>query len=482
MKWLNNYRLFVCLFVGFFLLYLTLIPDDAWAASFAHFFDPSQYGYDATNKNCSNIPSYYIIGSIVCQFIAIVDPVLVQVYDGIQSALKPAIQALLTLYIAVFGAQLLMGTVQMHPREIIIRLLKISGVWTFATNADYGVGVVFKFYMGLIADGGQAVVNALFSGQTIGGICQNFAKDSSGSSISATYPNFVTGTDPTNALPLFTFFDQLIYCAFVGNAASVSVATFGFFSALMVIYPPMFGVFIWWVKTTLFAIAETVLSFLTSLAAIAFLIALSPIFLSLMLFQVTNQFFNNWLSYLTAYSVQIIIVLGIVVLWLLMTLQFIAFFNDLGAMVMKYQTTITDGDKVVPVDTWGICDADYTNYTTTAPTCKVCKGQPNTACLAYVPPAPIPQCGTVKCASNPALATSDLIPPSSIIAQHDLIAYIFYHLVALLVLSYAFSVLLQNANNIAASIVGSAPTGGGGAALSTGLQSLFASKTNKKDG
>jgi len=59
------------------------------------------------------------------QFVVILNIVLGHLYCGLQFSLETTLAALLTLYVAVFGVQILMGTAQLSSGDIMVRLLKM---------------------------------------------------------------------------------------------------------------------------------------------------------------------------------------------------------------------------------------------------------------------------------------------------------------------------------------------------------------------
>lgn len=433
---------------------LCLIPNSAWA-DLTTFFQGDPKNGKPTHY-CDNIGAQYIISTVICQFLLIIDQILVAVFNGIQSALIPFVQAMLTLYIAVFGAQLLMGTARMQARDILGRLIKIAAVWSFSTDINYSVRIAFNFYIGLISDGGQALINAVYI-DNYGPLCVDPSIPSP-MQLPNQMPSIQTSdmVDASNLMPVFTFFDQLIYCAFVGTPGNASIKIVGFFLAMVAIYPPLFGIFTWWATTTFYAIARLVLSFLTALAAIAFLISLAPLFLSLMLFQATSYLFDNWLRYLTAYSVQIVISFGITVLWVITMLHFVLFFNDLADLIYPFQPGEYAGNYLNKSDTWAICDAQYDGFDANGnpirlsrPFCWACGSEPCDATGYFI---------DNNTGQNKPDHVDRLIPPSSIISHKDFLSYAFYNLIALLAISFAFSKLLEEVRGITAKIVGSAPT------------------------
>ena len=407
---------------GLVLFFVLFLSQAAMAGDLQHFFTVSKY--------CQKVGYDHIISSIICQFVDVLDHVMVSVYTGIRAAFMAPIRAMLTLYIAVFGAQVLMGTAQLHARDILGRLVKIALVWMFATDVQYGVGVAFTFYVGIMAEGGQIILNTIFTGQQ-NEICGlDYSK------------YLINGNSaPSDAMPLFGFFDDLISCTFKSSNGLNVTKVMGFFLAVGFLYPPLMMIFSWWVQTTVFAVARTVLGFLTALAAITFLISLAPIFLSFMLFQVTNHYFENWLRFLTAYSVQVVLVFGIVAFWILLMLQMVYFFIDISDMIFAYGAGDYYAGYMSKTSTWAICDADYPPdiYKTIFVIDPYTGSHPHPTCKHYPP------------------AFGEMIVPSKIMSSGELLHYLFFHLIALLVLSYAFTILLEKAHEIAASIAGPAP-------------------------
>jgi len=441
---------------GFLLLGCLLASTTAWADDQStntnklgtFFFNGTQYCDPTTFDSAYGLK--HITSTVICEFLLIVNQILVDVYNGIQVTMRPVVQAMLTLYIAIFGAQLLMGTARLQARDIIGRLIKIAAVWVFSTDLNYGVGIAFNFFLGIVTDAGQAIITAAFS-----------VNDQAIPVCGLAVPKVSVGVNnPSNVMPLFGFFDALVDCAFVGPVGQANSKVIGFFLVVATIIPQMSMIFCAWALSTFIALARLVLSFLTSLAAIAFLIALAPIFLSLMLFQSTSYFFDNWIRYLIAYSVQIVLSFGVTVLWIVTLLNLVYFFNDLSNIIYPYHATQYAGNYANNTDSWAICDADYWiddnnqyHINQYHAECKACKG------------SPLP-CDQTAYFADPT-KISELIPPSSIISpdsdatstpvRTDFIQYVFTHLVTLLTLSYAFSILLQNVCDITNGIVGVTP-------------------------
>lgn len=367
-------------------------------------------------------PLKHIASQVICKFVVILNNVLGKVYCGIQFSMVNILAAVLTLYVAVFGVQILMGTTQLNAREILLRLIKIGAVWVFATQSAWGIGIIFNFFMALINDASSWVVN----------------------SVSTRNPTLFPVVQPdTTMMPLYTYIDTLIYNAVAGPFTSANNKVVGFFVATLIPFWPLFLMVLYWVWETFLLIVNTLLGFMMCLSAIAFLITLTPIFLSFMLFQTTRHFFESWLRYLASYALQVVFVFAIISLWIAVMSLFAQFFNELSDLIFPYQPVLIGGPVANPINNWAICPAVYGNGPM----------GPTAACPAgFDPFARI---------ANPDGSEADfrlLIPPAAIVHQSDFLYFIIYHMITLILIAYTFGVLLKNAHRIASSLSASGHT------------------------
>jgi len=392
------------------------------------------YYADSVNSQgaCAYQGVQHVFSQIICNFVLILDSVLGKVYCGIQYAITPILAALLTLYVVVFGAQILMGTAQLNSKEIVIRLLKIAGVWTLVTQSTWGIGMAFQFFAGAMNDGSRWVLNAVCTIPSLAtsGMCPN-----------------VSGG---NVMSVYQYIDGIIYAAILGPFTTANDKVIGFFLVLMGIFPPIFAMAISWLVTTLTMLARTLISFLLCLSAIAFLIALSPIFISFMLFQSTNHLFEDWLKYLVAYSLQMTIVFAIIALWIIAMSLFGGFFNTLSNVIFPYQDLrVGEGGVMNPVNSWGICRY-ITSYSP--------PGNPASACVVGLPCMPSLRCNPAfnPLSPIPAIRNAAIIAPDQLLTAQDFLYFMSYNLFALIMIAYMFNVLLKNAPDIARQLSGPA--------------------------
>lgn len=412
---MSRARSFWLVFIAF--IPLVLMPVQAYAAYEQLWCNGPAVGggtlyyanIDTAEGNCQYQGINHVFSQVICNFVTVLNKVLDQFYCGMQYALKNTLAILLTIYVTVFGVQLLLGTAQLNSKDVIVRLLKISAVWTFATEASWGVGFVFNFFMSVINEGSSWVVNPIRNIATV---------DLSiiGQSPDTPAANIIPAMNDGDVMPLFGFLDRLVYGAFAGPLSSGNTKIMGFFVAVGLIYTPLSALALWWLWTTFITLVRTMMSFMMCLAAIAFLVALSPIFLSLMLFQATNHFFENWLRYMISYSLQVILVFAIIVLWVVVVSKFIAFFADLADLIFPVSPIMVPGPLYDPLNSWGICPPIYG---------EALDGSPTAVCPEGFDP---------DSATDPdswLFYQQALILPSNIAKETKLIYYICYHFLSL---------------------------------------------------
>lgn len=391
---------------------------------------------DRIKTSCDNADTYKysVFSSIVCNFVDIVNNTISKIYCGVQKGLLAFVGAGLALYIAVYGAQVLMGTARLEGGEIAIRLIKMAIVWLFVTQGSWGIGIVYNFFVGFTVESIDWVLSGPMQ------FCTAWDYTSA---------NCIAGKGD-NVSNIFNVIDAkiefMVKDMFAGNGKIIS-----FIIVLSFLLPPLFFMILSLIWMVVSIFAQSLISFLMAITAVAFLIALSPIFLCFMLFQSTKHVFDSWLKYIISYSIQPMIVFAIIALWINITSNFLNFVKEVSDIVTVYDQSEETGVVVNPVDTIGICDPKYTTDV---------QG-PHIACL-----------------NNADLTSNNkLLSPSKIIKQQKFIYYLAYHLITLLVLCYAFLTILKNSASIARDIVGSQatiPLGAGfGGAGAGGLRSLL---------
>lgn len=359
----------------------------------------------ANEGACASTGIQHILGTVLCNFVLILDSVLGKLYCGVQFSMTNILALIFTVYIAVFGAQLLMGATRLNIKEFVTRLVKIAIVWVFATESAYGINLAFTFFMGVINDGSAWVISTILP---------------------------AAGETNAQSTPIFDYIDQLVYQAITGPFVSANEKVLSFFVVMMPFFPPLGLAALYWLLETFTMLVRTLINFMLSVSVIALLISLSPIFMSFMLFQSTFHFFETWLRYMTSYSLQIVIVFAAITLWI-STMQFyVDFFNDLSDMIFPYQQVWIVSEMFNPSDNWAICPPNY-GWDPYGPTA---------ACPAGFDPI-----------NNPDDEIA-LIPPSRLLEEQDFLKYVFYHMGTLIVIAFGFNSLLKNSHEIARELGG----------------------------
>ena len=87
----------------------------------------------------------HVFSTVICNFVIILNQIMDSMYCGMHYYLLGTISALLTLYVTVYGAQILMGTAQLSTRDALTRLLKLSFIYVFATQSASASSSIFSW-------------------------------------------------------------------------------------------------------------------------------------------------------------------------------------------------------------------------------------------------------------------------------------------------------------------------------------------------
>ena len=289
-------------------------------------FDPAQI---SDSGACGKITTSNIFSGISCNYLVIVNEVFTKFYCYLQAGLGDIIVAATVLFIALFGIKLLIGMQRPNASAGLVGVMKIGFVYFFTTQGAMGVGLILNFFFALIIQTVSWSVNAIQC-RTL--ICVNGPNDGN------TIANIFKGVDDkVNGIIMGvqTGTGQLAGL-FANNAVLVAL-----FFALAWAATPLFYL-AWellWMTVMLFI--KSLVTFMLSITAIAFLVALSPIFLCFMLFDSTRMLFDNWLNFLVSYSLQPLIIFCIFSVWILISSDFIGFAQQLTSVM----TVITNDTK-----------------------------------------------------------------------------------------------------------------------------------------
>jgi hypothetical protein len=407
---------------------------------------------DSSNGACQFTGIQYMFSTVICQFVTMINVVLGKLYCGIQFAVQPVIYIVMLVFIIVYGVQMLMGTAQLNSGELITRIIKMSIIFWLATDQSWGVsagiGLMFKFFVAFISESTRWVVSVLSAGSGL-----NF-------NLNQPYNPGITAT--------FYYLDEWIFSALTGALSSANAKVMGFFVAMSMAMPSVFFLVLYWLISVLKMVLMTLVTFLMAIVAVAFLLAMSPIFLSFMLFKATFQFFDQWLRFMVAFSLQVMVSFAVLTLWLFSLTMFAPFFNEISEVVFPYNKIIRPAAAIYnPAETWGLCPLDITANPIPTAKCKnngfnpqepeECTNQTHPGGCYYsnnikklIPAAD----KTTKGTTNGNGDYREIIPPSRIPELKDFVFYVFYHMLTLIVVSYGFASLQKHSSSIAKQLAG----------------------------
>lgn len=387
---------------------------------------------DAGQGACQWSGIEHIFSQVICNFVTILNEVMAKTYCGMQHTLAQILALVIGLYIMIFGVQILIGLTQLNAREIVVRLLKIGGVWTFVTQSTWGVNYAFHFFISAATMGINWALRAIPNVDDASAICHF--------------------SDTGGVMPIYSYIDCLIYQAVIGPFTQANSELVFFFALMSYIIPPLFMMAIYWLLTTLGILVRTLVSFMMGIAAITFLIALAPVFLSLMLFNTTYQFFESWLKYMISYTLQIIITFSCVAMWVYTMTFFVGFFDELADVIFQYKSYhVVSAQTVSTQDTLSICPYRYQTDAS---------GTPHVACAEALDPNPETNPLGWRQDQNKMIVISNIdqkydeLSAPQQTALNKLSYFVIFHLITLIIICYAFDALMKQSPVIARQLSG----------------------------
>ena len=278
---------------------MTLLSDPAFAQA-----APTSQNFACNNgtasgsliADSSSCPSQLkwdnIFSFLVCNIESMTSQIFGNMYCGVLKELQPAVKAALTLSVVLFGVGFTIGVIPATGREFITFLLKLAFIWAFATQAEYMIGYGYNF-----------LVTGLREGTSV--------------ALSSIMPPNPDGTPADTAADMYGFLDRALY-KIIGFASVTAGQEWGadmcqnaIFAALAIMavaFPPIFLLSIMLFCKIIMVFLRACFGYLFSIVGIAFLMTLSPIFLSFALFKPTRSWFDKYLGYLASFTLQMVIV------------------------------------------------------------------------------------------------------------------------------------------------------------------------------
>ncbi|MEK6746376.1 MAG: type IV secretion system protein [Pseudomonadota bacterium] len=450
-------------------------------------YDTAAQGPIDPSNPCGLVSVDNIFSSIGCRYVSILNDVFSKFFCALQFGMRDLVVAVVALYIAIYGVRLLIGTQEATGGAAILAFIKIGIVYMFIDKGALAVGYIYKFFVSFI----QESVAWVFSGIN----CPTIICIGRAQSISEVFGDIdekvkfiIMGTNDGTTAGLFTGNGELILFFFV-----LFFISFTAFMLLFTMIAKAVSVFV-----------SSLVTFMLSITAVAFLISLSPIFMSFMLFNSTYSLFDNWLRFLVSYSLQPMIIFAIFSLWIIISFDFLNFIGDIGKVITVLPKASTDKVGVLTVeDKLVFCPLFFPpdkkpGFDSISLPSDYTLGGPGIQCCGkIVPIAPDGQgpifmgCDTSKeIQDNPNLTADDYLKdndlkvylrePQAVLRDERFVYYLGYHFIALLAIASAFFQLLKMTPQIAQALSRSQATMplGRGFGGGEGLSSMISKATD----
>lgn len=202
----------------------------------------------------------------------------------VYAVMQPAIAAFMVLTVVIYGLKMASGGVRDVKGETIVLLIKIAGVAYFTQNFS-------DWYPGIIAavdDSVRIVVQPLTKSILV---CPGIPED-----------NLWARMDCMLFALLGIAGVGTVISPFIGNMIGTATTDIPFLGSGLGTMVAAMGM--GFVLAMFFGFVKIMLGFIAAKIAIAFLIALAPMFVPLLLMSVTKNYFMKWANHLASYCIQ----------------------------------------------------------------------------------------------------------------------------------------------------------------------------------
>lgn len=282
------------------------------------------------NPQCNATGALGLFANVVCRIENLFGNVLALMYCAVQEAIVPPLLALLTLYVIIYGALVILGMVPHRLGEALMRVAKIGLVAIIALQADVAIRVAYTFYL----SAAQTTISAVFSVfddsryqdhpeyQTMleGGYILSPTYEDESRRLH-TGEHWMEGFDHV--------FNNVVNTLIAAGPLLITTLVILFF-----VCAPLFFMVVHLITSIFKALAEAIVSYLIALLMITLLFCLAPIFVSFALFRFTAGFFETWLKHLASYTLQMMIVFAF--LMIMIMIDIFTFFAQVGDLFRSY--------------------------------------------------------------------------------------------------------------------------------------------------
>lgn len=399
-------RIFFCLCLAWIIL---ILPHAAYALA------SSVDNFRCLSNNASNVGLYgarnctvradSLFSSLTCSYEQALSHIFGNMYCEMRASILKPVSVLMTLFITVLGILFITGMTKFTVSEAGKALFKMILVLVFATQAEFAIGVAYKFFYAISQEG----ITIVLSGFKPAGVT-SWNGDAAIRSLDKILWNMV------NPMALDAS------AAEAGQKTNYCSKSIILTSAVIVILNPfLFLTVLYMVFETVKVFARAVIGYLLSLTGLAFLLSMTPIFASFALFSVTEKFFEKWLQYVISFTLQIMIIFAAIAL--IQSVDAGSFFKALLGLIQPYELSLL---YPLPIHFPFCSICEYTMQQTPGTTMS------------------LPVCNTPL----------KIITPGDLPAMTELASMVFIRVAALAILSYVMEAFLRSIPELAKQLAG----------------------------
>ena len=377
------------------------------------------------NPNCQPGAGFFgTFSTLICGYENALNQVMSRMYCGLRDIAMTPVQLVLTLYLIVFAISFMFGIVDFTTSEVVMRVFKFALVWAFVSEAQFAIGIMYNFFVGGTQDGIQLAITSMTR--------QQFDPNTN---------TYVTVNAGLNNM------DSLAENSILSWLGRLNPLLFGIIIVIMIVLFPLFLFVANLVIQYLLIIARAILGYLLAITMITFLLVLSPIFLCFALFETTAYFFEQWVTTLISFTVQLTI---------LFTFMSLMNFVDLGTylesvanMIYMYKVSIWGGFFRIPLGIPTLCRYGYPNAGG-----GVVPTDGKTPVDATIFDTMRPTCSNIPAGGNVPLTDEHLYSPFELMVQSEFIGNLVVNIITLLILGQMLETFLRIVPEISRSLGG----------------------------
>ncbi len=293
-----------------------------------------------------------VFSFLVCNFEQLSSNIMGAMYCGMVQHLAPSVEAAITFATVIYGIMFMFGMIPATGKEAMKFLIKCGLILSFATNADFLIGIAYRGALAAISSGASIAVGLMSSdvmtnGSTIG----------SGADVYTQLDSFLATL----------FHNATDYLGGTTNAEMCKNAIFAVLGTMFVIFPLFAYMGILLVGRIIMTFFRAVFAYIYAVVAITFILLLAPFFLVFALFKLTNILFERWLGYLVSFALQVVLLFSFLAFVFSLHLEKNQVVTNLTSVIMYNSQQAETSSFRIPFAYCTLCDFNVVNADTNAP-------------------------------------------------------------------------------------------------------------------